>query len=266
MAMAQQGSLRQCSYAALALGLWAAGCTEDPTYVEAPDVLELDPATVDPDAPPETIIVELPIRLETPEELMDRTALADELGVEVPYVGRDDLDISIEWTVTNLDPNGAAQVELFVNGANEYFNYIPAAFVIDPQEDEEPPPLVEGIPVEVPADGTLSGVFREDQIREASIDLELITRAGFNPFMAILPVDEDRKSFDTIDGLTVPEEAMASLVRFEVGLTSNRAVRLEFAVRVRDRVGIVHKELLRAPAGELTVFMPADYAPPAVMP
>jgi len=264
--MANLGSTRRCAYAALAVGLWTTGCAEDPTYVQAPDVLEFDPATADPDAPPETIIVDLPIRLETPEELMDRTALADELGIDVPYVGRDDLDISIEWTVTNLDANGPAQVELFVNGANEYFNYVPDAFVIDPQEDEEPPPLVDGIPFEVPADGVVSGVFREDQIREASIDLDLITRGGFNPFMAILPIDEDRTSFDTTDGLAVPEEAMASLVRFAVGLTSNRAVRLEFALRVRDRVGIVHDELLRAPAGELTVFMPADYAPPAVMP
>lgn len=247
-------------------GLSVAACAEDPVYVDAPDALENDPATIDPDAPPLTVVVDIPVRLETEEELMERTALADELGIEVPFVGREDLDISIEWTLLNLDPDGDASVEVFVNGANEYFNYVPAAFIIDPEEDEAPPNLVDGIPVTVPADGTLSGVFREDQIREASLDLDLITRGELNPFAAILNNDEDRKSFDSATGVTIPEEAMASLVRFELGLTSNRTVRLEFSLRLRDHAGILHDELLQAPAGDLTVFAPADYAPPAVTP
>ena len=41
-----------------------------------------------------------------------------------------------------------------------------------------------------------SGVFREDQVREASIDLELITRAMQNPFRALLQIDEDIEQGD----------------------------------------------------------------------
>ena len=48
-----------------------------------------------------------------------------------------------------------------------------------------------GIPMAVPAGGTISGVLREDALREASIDLEAITRGELNPFAAIYNVNEN---------------------------------------------------------------------------
>ena len=40
---------------------------------------------------------------------------------------------------------------------------------------------------------------------------------------------------------------------------------LEFAVRLRDRRGVVHDELLSAPGDELTTYMPAVYDPLAAL-
>jgi hypothetical protein len=86
------------------------------------------------------------------------------------------MHVSLSWTIKNLtDSDGVARIH--VNGGNEWFAYVPAAFVIDPDDDEEPPPLMGNIPIPVPAGATVNGVFREDQVYEASIDLELITSA-----------------------------------------------------------------------------------------
>jgi hypothetical protein len=101
-------------------------------------------------------------------------------GVEVPYVVVGDLDVSIEWTARNLDPE-PGQLRILVNGASPFFAYEPSLLVVDPEEDPTPPPLLGDVPIDVPALGEVSGVFREDQLREASIDLELITRGQPQP-------------------------------------------------------------------------------------
>jgi len=242
-------------------------CAEDPEYVDPELTLEIDPATADPDVPPPTLLVDLPIRLEREDEAMARAELAAEIGIEVPYVTREDLEISIEWTLENLNADGPMEARIIMNGANEFFNYVPDAFVIDPEEDEEPPPLAQSVPLEVDAGATISGVIREDELREASIDLELITRGvDANPFNAILANHEDLKQVESAAGPSIPEVALASMVRFEIGLQTNRAARLQFIVRVRERErDLLHEELLRAPAGELVVFAPADFTPPPII-
>src|SRR5690606_12704040 len=119
-----------------------------------------------------TTRVMLPIDLETEVEAMERVERMARLGVDVPYVRLGDLSIAVEWTVRNLsDQDGVVRVHL--SGGNQYFFYVPQNFVIDPEEDEEPPPLVGDIPLEIAAGAPLSGVCREDQLREAAIDLEL---------------------------------------------------------------------------------------------
>jgi hypothetical protein len=244
----------------LAGGILIAGaCTPDPTYIQPPTAAEFDPQA---GAESATLSFDLPVRPETEEEALERAELEAELGVPVPYVGLQDLDLSIEWSATNLNPDVEANIRLDVNGANEYFTYGPAAFVIDPDEDEEPPALMKGIPLTVPAGSTLSGVYREDQLYEAGIDLELITRGGLNPFEAIFKIHEDETEF-LLDGAgpAVPLEAMASLVHFDVTLFANRHVVVEVAVRAKDYENVLHDELLAADPAELVVFAPSDFAP-----
>lgn len=241
-----------------AVSLVALGCTDDPVYVQGPAPIEVG---ADGTTTTATGSVLLPIRLETTSEAEERAALAAELGVMVPFVTRDDFALSVEWTVKNLsDAPGVARVQM--NGANEWFGYNPAAFVVDPEEEEAPPPLTGDVPLDIPAGEIRSGVYREDELAEASLDLELITRGGFTPFAAVLEVQEEMDEIDAM-GVPVPSEAFASLVRVDMTLIADRHMVLEYAVRVRDRrdPGLLHEDLLSAPPEELQPLAPADFQP-----
>jgi hypothetical protein len=244
----------------LLVAVGAAACADDPVYVQPAAGLEMIPGEGDEAAVTAQLV--LPIRLEEEDEAAARADRAADLGIDVPFVARDDLDLSVEWTIKNLDPEpGVARIQ--VNGASEYFAYAPLAFVLDPDDDEEPPPLVGNIPLEIPGGGERAGVFQEDLLAEGCLDLELITRGGRSPFAAMLKVDEYRDEFDTDAGTIIPREAFASLVRFDISFVADRHMILEYAVRVRDHRSppLLHDELGDAPAGELTVFAPADFAP-----
>jgi len=234
-------------------------CADDPVYVQPEAALEFTPGG---EGPPPAAQLLLPIRLEAEIEATDRAARAAELGVDVPYVTRDDLDLSLEWTLQNLDPEpGIARIH--INGANELYAYVPLAFVTDPEEEEVPPPLSGDVPLEVPGDGRRSGVFQEDLLAEASLDLELITRGGESPFAALLATHESLTEI-AAGGAVLPRDAFASLVRLDITLFADRHMLLEYTLRVRDHrePPLLHEELADAADGELTVFAPADFAPP----
>lgn len=248
---------------ALALGsLLVVGCKSDPVYVEPATGLEAGGPNADPEVPATTSFT-LPIRLEKAAEASSRAALATELGIEVPYIAIDDLDISMEWTIHN-EGDTPANVRILLNGANEYFAYIPASFVVDPEEEPTPPPLLGDIPLLVPASGTRNGVFREDQLREAAIDLEQITRGAVNPFAAMLENHEDLQEILVEGGNPIPIEAVAHLIRFDITLLSDQEVTLDYGIRLRSSrdPNLVHDKGVSAPAGELTVFAPVDFVPP----
>jgi hypothetical protein len=245
---------------ALAAGIGA--CDDDPRYVQPAEALEAGAAGSDPEVPATAQFL-LPIRLETEKEATDRAELAAELGIEIPFVKIDDIELSLEWSIRNLSDQDA-NVRINVNGANEYFSYVPSSFVVDPEEEEEPPSLTGGIPIPIPALGTISGVFREDQMREASTDLELITRGELNPFAALLEHHEDLTEMTPAGLPAIPASQLASLIRFDFSLITDQHVVMEYALRVRSNrsPNMLHLEGLNAEAGELTVFAPADFVPP----
>ncbi len=231
-----------------------AGCANDPQYLYPSAALE-----VTTDNPMTTASITLPIALESEIDAEERAALAAELAVEVPVVRLGELQISLEWTIRNLDDvEGTARIG--VNGANEYFVYVPQNFVVDPEDDEEPPPLLGDIPLPIPPLATVSGVFREDQLREAAIDLELITRGASNPFAAVLQVHEDLQQIDAM-GAVLPRRAFAQLIRLDLLFSADTHMVLELAVRLRDHDDLLHDELLAAPAAELIQFAPAVFVP-----
>jgi hypothetical protein len=240
----------------------AAACAEDPQYLRPEAGIEV--SGDDQAAPPLTQFI-LPIRPEKEEEATARAERAAALGIEVPFVRRDDLGLSIEWTVSNPgDQPGTARIH--INAGNEWYRYVPANFVVDPEEDEEPPPLLGGVPIEVPAGRAVSGVFREDQLAEAALDLELMSRGTTNPFAAILQVDEETRAFADPAGLEIPAEAFAALVLFDIELRAEQPMALRFAVRVRDRRDLLHDQRLAAAADELTTFAPVEFGPAAAPP
>ena len=160
-----------------------------------------------------------------------------------------------------------------------------AAVGLDP-DDPQPPGLDGDVPIHVPAMGSITGLFREDQLREASIDLDQITRGNVNPFRATLTISKNathvrrartadlrrgrRAAAAGVHGRrAIPREAFAQIVRVDLVFKPDRHMRLEYTVRVRDVRGIMH-ELLDAAMtespDELAVFMPMVYVPPAPPP
>jgi hypothetical protein len=217
------------------LALLGAACTDDPVY------LQPDPRAVEVGgeggAATGIASITLPFRVETMEETTRRVELAESLMLDpsqVPTIRRDLVDVELEWSVKNLDAEEGTAVITAV-GANEYFSYDPAAFIIDPEEDEAPPPLLGGIPVIVPPQGTVSGVFREDELWEAAQDLDALTRSGVTPERAMLTQWISGDIVDDATGmLLMPSEAVPALLRLDVTFAANRHMVLEYVVRVRD--------------------------------
>jgi len=243
----------------------AAACTSDPRYLPAPTAIEVGVDTGDPTMPPATTAtasMTLPIVPETMADQAAREARQTALGAELAYVRVGDLDVSIEWTVKNLAAT-AGEFRVKLDGGNQFFYYVPANFIVDPR-DPPPPSLAGGIPMTIAANGTVSGVLREDTLREASLDLEAITRGELSPFAAIFNVNEDDATVPIapMAALAIPQDAVSQMIRYDVTLEANQHMILEYAVRVRDQRGILHDELMAAPAAEVVAFAPAEYVPP----
>jgi hypothetical protein len=266
-----------------------AGCANDPVYIPAPMTMEAGVADMTGALSEAKASLQLPIKTETAADKKTRDALAVKLApVLVPYVKVGDIEIDVEWTIKNLDMKpGQAKVEL--NGANEFFSYDPSIIMLDPGNDEAPPtPGLSGdIPIDVPAGGEVSGLFTEDELREASIDLDQISRGNMNPFRAMLTISKNAKEFQPMTplmpamdgeeppmqtpvGPPIPREAFAELTRIDLVFKPSTHMTLAFNVRVRDLRGIMHDLLLTAVTekpSELQTFMPAVFnVGPAVPP
>ncbi len=251
----------------LACATLAACATKEPVYIDpAPRAVEVDPDNMLDSA---TATVQLPVTVETNAQMVERQRLATELGLQlaqVPQARRDDYEVELEWTIKNLaGKDGTASV--IVVGASEYFYYDPTLFQLDPR-DPPPPPLLGGIPVVVPANGEVSGVFREDQLAEAAQDWDAISRAGVVAQNALLTQWPTRDVNGGTGGvlMTIPSAAVAALVRFDVTLQADRHMVLEYVLRVRDhgdRLAPFEKDTGRLVPPSMTAFMPP---PPPAMP
>ncbi|ACY16464.1 hypothetical protein [Haliangium ochraceum] len=244
--------------------LGTVACTNSPTYVDPREALEVGL----PDPNDEFSIIEsvstqftLPVGQESDEERTLREQREQDFGVTVPLVRVDDVDLSIEWTIKNLEEQDG-EARILIDGANESFVYVREEFVIDPEEDELPPPLLGNVPIAVPGNGTVSGVFREEQLREAAVDLERITRGAVNPFAAIYTHDGELDEFPGDTGVTVPAAAFGHLVRYDITFIGNRHMILEYEIRARDPLEVLHEELLSAPMADLVAFQPEVFVPP----
>jgi hypothetical protein len=256
------------------------GCANDPLYLDSPNNLEAGTDDGMGGLTQATSSLVLPIKPETSKDAAARMALATKLGVMVPYVKVGDLDIEVEYTIKNLD-NMPGQAKVELNGANEWFVYDPTQIVLDPGNDEAPPtPGLQGdIPIDVPAMGMVEGVFREDQLLEASIDCDQVTRGHVNPFAAVLKINKNDPSFQPLSnyvppavpgqdpppqtpvGPPVPRAAFAELIRVDLVFKPDHHMVMDYTVRVRDHRGIVDTKGLAAPTSEVVQFMPVVYMP-----
>lgn len=267
------------------------GCTNDPMYLPQPTTLEAGTDDGMGGLSEARAAIQLPVILETEDDIAEREALQATLdpAFVIPRVKVGDLEVSVEWTIRNLtDTPGNATIQL--NGANQFFEYDPLNVIIS-MDDEAPPapPLLGDIPLRIPASGTLQGIFREDELREASIDLDQITRGNVNPFRATLVVDRHKDGweqmpvpmFDTDGNIMPPPPGYVApvfpRVTFPMMLCINivfrpdRHMALDYTVRVRDvRRDTIHELGLAAftdaeAMAELEPFAPQPYVVGAAM-
>jgi hypothetical protein len=263
-----------------------AACTNQPQYVlctpMGPDVCRFV-AEADPDG---NLLgqgsLRVPVKPEALWKLADRRRrgeLQTELdrtaaGVTVPVFRMEHYSLSVEWTVHNLE-DVPGKFRIYMNGANEEFAYDSLLLIPDDPDAPAPPPLAGDIPFDIGPSAAISGVFREDQLREAAIDLDQITRGNVNPFAAMLTVSKHAQSFQPVtpydpetmtggtpDGPEVPALAFRQLIRVDMALRPTRRMEMEFTIRLREHVDVVHEMGLNAPAGELDLRDPPYYALP----
>src|SRR5690606_37219511 len=154
--------------------------------------------------------------------------------------------------------------------------YDPSMIILDPTDDEAPPtpPLAGNIPINIGPSGEVSGTFREDQLVEAAIDLDQLSRGNINPFRAALTTPRRDDFFQPVTpydyvnmtggeptGPQVPSLAFRQLVRIDIVFRPSAHMTLDYTVRLRKHADVIHEEGLSAPAGELEVLDPAPYIP-----
>jgi hypothetical protein len=251
------------------LALLSGGCN-NPSYLSENRPLETRMGTVmgQTGYQADSDLYILPVRQPTDVE---QQALQDDQNARMlmlpePWAQRVDFDIEIEYTLKNLDPM-MNQAFVTLTGGNEFGDYNPMLY-INPLANQEmqtpPPPLSGGTPINLDANQIINGVFREDQIGEASIDLEAITRYPSMDGVRQTPFEvvEHLSTVSQIglDGVP-PNDVTPMMVRFLLTLSSSGHVALDYVVRVRD-----HNAKLGAPGAMLSdLWVPTDafLTPPA---
>ena len=261
------------------------GCTNEPQYV---DCAPMGPAGMDIcrlEADGGTVAeakgsMHIPVMPEAMWKDSDRARRAElQMGldptVQVPIYRLEHYDISVEWRVENLS-GIESEFRVDLNGANEAFTYDPSLIILDPTDDEAPPtpPLAGNIPINIGPGQVITGTFREDQLVEAAIDLDQVTRGNVNPFRATLTTSRHDDMFQPVTpydyvtmtggeptGPAVPSEAWRQIVRIDIVFKPMAMMRLDYSVRVREHVDILHDEGLNAPTGEIEIYDPAPYIP-----
>jgi hypothetical protein len=257
------------------LGVGLFGCN-NPRYIQENRPLDAEmpmmmmgQMMVDPNVLADTDLFVLPIRKPTADEKKALVAEQQKLGLPmpVPWVGLRDVDLQFDWTLKNLEQKDIT-ARITINGGNEFGDYDKALFVdatAAPEDQTVPPDILGGGKFMPLLAGEIrSGVFREDELHEAGIDLEAITRypapgAGMNePFMVL----ERESSASTVGLEGVPaNDVTPAMVRLSILLEATGRAVLDYSVRVREN-GSPRDKLAAPGDANLYVSTAAMLAPP----
>jgi len=225
-------------------------------------------------------VVHIPVKREETWKQSDRDRRTELMadapaGIDVPIYRPEHYDISVEWTVKNLS-SSPSQFRVDLNGANEEFTYDPSMIILDPTDNQAPttPPLAGNIPIDIGPNAEIGGTFREDQLVEAAIDLDQVTRGNVNPFRAVLTTSRHDDQFQPVTpydyvtmtggdptGPAVPSFAWRQIVRVDIVFKPQAHMTIDYTVRVREHVNVIHEEGLNATDGTLNVLDPPAYVP-----
>lgn len=176
--------------------------------------------------------VELPIRAPRADQLAALQRGAAGLPFpRAPWVNRDDLAIQFDFTLSNLDAS-AHDVDVIIDGANEFFEYVPRVI----ETDEEPP-----IPLHaqwerryrLQARERRAGTVREEELDEMAVDLATVVNGAPNSDEIVY--FENNSSDDPRSRRYIPA-LIPGLIALRFGLRTTGAapLLLEATIRVRD--------------------------------
>jgi hypothetical protein len=219
------------------------GCDDARVYVGEGKIYQVamtadTPAAIESEEGGALFIVEqradLPIKPPTNAELADRTAGAKAYKnlpfPRLPWVERGELEIQIDFTLSNLD-DADRDVDVIVNGANEFDEYVPGVTIVE----EDPIPLHSQWErrYTVKAKSRISGTVREEDLDEAAVDLATVVNGAPNSDEIVY--FENKSTTDERSKKYIPA-VIPGLVAVRLGLRTNHAATLllEASLRVRD--------------------------------
>jgi hypothetical protein len=178
--------------------------------------------------------VELPIRQPSASQLAARDAAARTYQKlpfpRLPWVERGELELQVDFSLSNL-ADERHEIDVIVNGANEFDEYVPTVAVID----EDPVPLHSQWEwrFTLQAKQRLTRTIREDELDELAVDLATVVNGAPNSDQIVYR--ESKSASDPRSQPYIPE-IIPSLVALRLGLRATEAapILLEATIRVRD--------------------------------
>jgi hypothetical protein len=258
----QRGTILLTALATLAL----AACQElnAPLYFKGTDIV-----SEGGEDPPLTTGLSLRFRNPTDKEREALQAQAEALGygMDVPWVSRDKVHIELLYKVTNRSSDDGT-FNVLVDGATEYTKYdyqiVSDAIAMGDPDEAVFFPLMQAMPRMLPAGQSYSGLLREDDFDEGSLDIDALGRwldtdPASPTFAGVLINNSDVNPVGL--NLVPPNLVVPALIEINVIFQTNVAMTCEYVVRVRDD----DDRLLHNDSDSLYQTSPALFQP-AVMP
>jgi hypothetical protein len=196
---------------------------------------------------------------------LDAQTAALNYGGDVPWVALDKIHIEVSYQVTNLsDSDGVFNV--MVDGASQYEKYDSKTVAAALQQgNNDPPtylPLMQSHSTNLGAHQSSTGLLREDDFAEASLDLDALGRwndAATKTFAAVLV---NRSDVNPVGLELVPKNLVVpAFVEIDVNLQTDVHMTCDYMVRVRDD----DDRLLHDDGDTRFHTSPTLFAPPAAM-
>jgi hypothetical protein len=252
----------------LALLCAVAGCTGERRYIgDGPYQVALTEGTAAAlaAAAGSIYIVErriaLPVRRPSATELDDLRKAASRYPKlpfsRMPWVERGDLELQIDFTLSNLDA-AEREVAVIVNGFDEFYEYQPGIIVV---EDQPTPDYAQWERLyKLEGKQRLSRSIREEELDEVATDLATVVNGAPNANQVVF--FENKSESDERSKPFIPA-VIPGLMGFRIGLRATEPGRivLEATVRVRDvgdRLADSGQPIFQV---HPQLFMPATIAP-----
>jgi hypothetical protein len=262
------GPSRACALGALLLLVPAAAC-DDVAYFQGFETLRIGADELAEGAPAHPTYgaylqteYHLDYGAPTPAELAALQPEGSEPAGQRPFVTADALEIAIQWTLRN-ESDEAITAFVLLDGANEFFDWNPIllyGLAGGDAADELPFPSLLGVtPIELAPRQVLRREFREDDLREAMFDLDVLTRFCGGPFAVLFNRSEVS---DAGLGAVPPAAEIAGMTMLRLTLAASGPASLDYAIRVRDRDGVLFdasEDTIRYET-QPTPYVPAGFA------